>query len=70
MKASGICSQMPMVRSPCTLLCPRIGHGPAPGLPMFPRSSSTFMISLIVGTAFLCWVRPIAQVTMTFSAAR
>ena len=33
---SGTCSQMPMVRSPCTLECPRTGHTPAPGLPICP----------------------------------
>ena len=29
---AGIRSQMPIVRSPCTLLCPRTGQAPAPGL--------------------------------------
>ena len=70
MKDCGICSQMPMVRSPCTLLCPRMGEAPAPGLPMLPRSSSRLMISLMVATPFFCCVMPMAQVMMTFSAFR
>ncbi|MCY1223377.1 hypothetical protein D9M72_355000 [compost metagenome] len=61
---------MPMVRSPWTLLWPRIGDAPAPGLPMFPRSSRRLMISLMVATPFLCCVMPMAQVMMTFSALR
>ncbi len=60
-KWSGTRSQMPMVRSPCTLECPRTGHTPAPGLPMLPWSSATLTISLIVPTALWCWVMPIAQ---------
>src|ERR1700678_4341228 len=60
---------MPIVRSPWTLLCPRIGDGPAPGLPMLPRSSRKFTISRRVATAFLCWVRPIAQQTMMLFAS-
>ena len=70
MKDCGICSQMPMVRSPWTLLCPRMGDAPAPGLPMLPRSRSRLMISLMVATAFFCCVMPMAQVMMTFSAFR
>ena len=70
MNDCGICSQMPMVRSPWTLLCPRMGEAPAPGLPMLPRSRSRLMISLMVATAFFCWVMPMAQVMMTFSAFR
>ena len=35
--SSGIFSQMPIVRSPWTLECPRTGHRPAPGLPIIPR---------------------------------
>ena len=67
--ASGIFSQMPMVRSPCTLQWPRIGDGPAPGRPMFPRSSRKLVISRMVATALRCWVRPIAQhTTMLFAA--
>ena len=34
-----------MVRSPCTLVWPRTGHAPAPGLPMLPRSSRKLTIS-------------------------
>ena len=60
-------SQMPIVRSPCTLEWPRTGQAPAPGLPMLPRSSRNEVISRIVATEFLCWVRPIAQHTMTRS---
>ena len=67
--ASGTFSQTPIDRSPCTLLCPRTGHGPAPGRPMLPRSSRKFITSRIVSTAFLCWVRPIAQQTITLPAA-
>jgi hypothetical protein len=37
---------------------------PAPGRPMLPWSSSTLTMSLNVATACLCWVRPIAQVTI------
>ena len=36
--AAGSFSQMPIVRSPCTLEWPRTGHSPAPGLPMLPCS--------------------------------
>ena len=67
--ASGIFSQMPIVRSPCTLLCPRIGAAPAPGRPMLPRSSRKLTISRIVATALRCWVSPIAQHTIVLSAA-
>ena len=31
-KGSGIFSQIPIVRSPCTFECPRTGHSPAPAL--------------------------------------
>ena len=54
-------SQMPMVRSPCTLEWPRTGQSPAPGLPMLPWRNATLAISLIVATALRCWVSPIAQ---------
>ena len=37
-KCAGGRSQMPIVRSPCTLEWPRTGHSPAPGLPMLPCS--------------------------------
>ena len=67
--ASGIFSQMPMVRSPWTLECPRTGHTPAPGLPIMPRISSTLVISGWSATACVCWVRPIAQQTMVRSEA-
>ena len=52
---------MPIVRSPCTLECPRTGQTPAPGRPMLPCSSSTLTRSRRVGTECLCCVRPIAQ---------
>ena len=55
---------MPIVRSPCTLLWPRTGQAPAPGLPMLPRRSRKLTISWIVATAALCWVSPIAQQTI------
>src|SRR6478672_9024752 len=62
----GIFSQMPIVRSPWTLLCPRTGHTPVPGRPRFPRSIRKFTISRTVATPYLCWVTPIAQHTMIF----
>ena len=68
--ASAAFSQMPIVRSPCTLEWPRTGHSPAPGRPMLPRSSSRLTISWMVATASRCWVRPIAQQTMTRSDSR
>ncbi|MNI62002.1 hypothetical protein D3C73_1172990 [compost metagenome] len=43
-------SSMPMVRSPCTLLWPRTGDRPAPGLPTLPRNSCRLTISCTVGT--------------------
>ena len=55
---------MPMVRSPCTLECPRTGHSPAPGRPSMPRSSWTLTISRMAATESRRWVRPIAQQTM------
>ena len=63
-------SQMPIVRSPCTLLWPRTGHGPAPGRPMFPRSSSRFTISWTFATPCSCCVSPMAQQAMTALRAR
>ena len=60
-------SQIPMVRSPCTLLWPRTGQAPAPGLPMLPFIRSRFTISWMFATALRCWVSPIAQVTMILS---
>ena len=54
-------SQMPMVRSPCTLEWPRTGQSPAPGLPMLPWRNATLAISLMVATELRCWVSPIAQ---------
>ena len=63
-------SQMPIVRSPWTLLWPRTGHGPAPGLPMFPRSSSRFITSCTLPTPKRCCVRPIAQQAIVRSARR
>src|SRR5215218_1257489 len=50
-KWAGGRSQIPIVRSPWTLECPRTGSRPAPGLPMFPWASATLVISLIVATA-------------------
>ncbi|MNN30381.1 hypothetical protein D3C81_1440270 [compost metagenome] len=63
-------SSMPMVRSPCTLLWPRTGDRPAPGLPTLPRSSCRLMISCTVGTEWRCWVTPMAQHMITRSALR
>ncbi len=54
-------SQMPIVRSPWTLECPRTGQSPAPLRPMLPCSRATLTNSLIVATALRCWVMPIAQ---------
>ena len=62
-------SQMPIVRSPCTLLWPRTGQGPAPGFPMLPRSSSRFISSCTFPTPCRCWVSPIAQQAMVRSLA-
>ena len=62
--ASGIFSQMPIVRSPCTLEWPRTGHAPAPGLPIIPRSSRKSTIACTLSTAFTCCVSPMAHVTM------
>jgi hypothetical protein len=64
---SGIRSQMPTVRSPCTLLCPRTGQTPAPGLPMLPRKRRKLTISCTLATAFTCCVNPMAQHTMVRS---
>ena len=61
-------SVIPIVRSPCTFECPRTGHGPAPGTPMFPRSSSRFTISCTFATPCSCCVSPIAQHAITRSA--
>ena len=61
---------MPQVRLPCTLLWPRIGHGPAPGRPRLPRSSSTLTISRTVSTPCSCWVRPRHQAMITRSRPR
>ncbi|MNE19616.1 hypothetical protein D3C80_1127040 [compost metagenome] len=63
-------SSMPMVRSPCTLLWPRTGDRPAPGLPTLPRSSCRLTISCTVGTEWRCWVTPMAQHMITRSALR
>jgi hypothetical protein len=57
-------SQIPIVRSPCTLECPRTGHTPAPGLPIIPRSRTVLTISWIVATELRCCVSPIAQHTI------
>ena len=57
-------SQMPMVRSPWTLECPRTGQAPAPGLPKLPCSSRTLTISLMVSTECGCCVTPRAQQKM------
>ena len=43
----------PSVRSPCTLLCPRTGQTPAPGLPICPRRSSKLTISWTLATRVL-----------------
>ena len=56
--SSGICSQIPIVRSPWTLLCPRMGDAPAPGRPMLPRSSRKLTISRMVATALLVLGQP------------
>ncbi len=64
-KAGAGRSKMPMVRSPWTLLWPRTGQTPAPGRPMLPRSRRKLTTSWMVGTECLCWVRPMAQQTMT-----
>ena len=54
-------SQIPIVRSPCTLEWPRTQQVPAPGRPMWPPSRSEIHDIRMVATASRCWVRPIAQ---------
>ncbi len=61
MNSGLIFSQMPTVRSPCTLLCPRTGQTPAPRRPICPRSSAKFTMLCTLATPFLCCVIPIAQ---------
>ena len=61
---------MPMVRSPCTLECPRTGNKPAPGLPMLPCAKARLATSLMVATALRCWVSPIAQQNTVASESR
>ena len=51
-------SEMPTVRWPCTLLWPRTGQMPAPGLPMLPRMSCRFTSIRTVSTPLRCWVSP------------
>ncbi len=60
-KLSGGRSQIPIVRSPCTLEWPRTGNSPAPGRPMLPCRKARLAISLTVATPLRCWVIPIAQ---------
>ena len=55
-----IFSQMPTVRSPCTLLCPRTGRRPLRGGRSAPQQAEIHD-RLDVGDAVLCWVMPIAQ---------
>ena len=69
-KAAGGFSQIIIVRSPCTLLCPRTGHRPAPGRPMLPRSSIRLAIMWMVATECRCWVMPMPQQAMTRSDCR
>ena len=57
-------SQMPTVRSPCTLEWPRTGQKPAPGRPTCPLSRSKFTTSWMTPTPFRCCVRPMAQHAM------
>ncbi len=52
-------SEIPMVRSPWTLLWPRTGQAPAPGRPIFPLRKRKYMTSSIVATEFRCCVSPI-----------
>ncbi len=56
-----IFSQIPTVRSPCTLLCPRTGQRPAPRRPICPRRSAKSTMLCTLATPFSCWVIPIAQ---------
>ncbi len=51
-------SVMPTVRSPCTLLWPRNGQMPAPGLPMLPRIRSRLAICWTFSVPWRCWVMP------------
>jgi len=59
--SSGSFSQTPIVRSPCTLLCPRTGQVLLPGRPMFPRSERKLTISRIVATAIAMLGQAIAS---------
>src|SRR4029077_7749820 len=52
-------SEIPMVRSPWTLLWPRTGQAPAPRRPIFPLRKRKYMTSSIVATQFRCCVSPI-----------
>ena len=54
-------SLIPMVRSPCTLLCPRTGHSPAPGLPICPRANNKFASICTLAVPWRCCVIPIPQ---------
>ena len=56
-----IFSQIPTVRSPCTLLWPRTGQRPAPRRPICPRRSAKLTMLCTLATPFSCWVIPIAQ---------
>ncbi|MNV41985.1 hypothetical protein D3C71_1336420 [compost metagenome] len=58
---------IPMVRLPCTLLWPRTGQSPAPGLPIWPHIRCRLTISRMVSTECLCWVIPMAQQLITLS---
>jgi hypothetical protein len=51
----------PMVRSPCTLLCPRTGQSPAPGLPICPRANNKFASICTLAVPWRCCVIPIPQ---------
>ena len=68
--ACGGFSQIIIVRSPCTLLCPRTGQAPAPGRPRCPPSSSRLQIIWMVATECRCWVMPMPQQQIRRSAAR
>jgi hypothetical protein len=68
--ATGGFSQMPMVRSPCTLLWPRTGQAPAPSRPMWPHSMSQLTIIWMVATECWCCVMPMPQQAMTLPGAQ
>ena len=63
-------SLIPMVRSPCTLLCPRIGAKPAPGRPICPLANIKFASICTFAVPFRCCVIPMPQQKMAVLASK